>query len=294
MRPIHSVPSARASRALARTVLCCALVLATTAQARSLDMQPPLRDPPADIVAPASGTRSLFVATIVTMIAQGLGNSLSHVIGGSITRWFSGGPKRAESGAKPIHASAAKSDAGDPAVLHAGVAYEVHLIGTGGSDRAVDPARHAFHTGDRFQIYYRPTLPGRIKVFNVDPKGSESRIDGVEVAAGQLAALGPYQFVGAKGEEMLKLVLEPCSSTRLTAATRAIVKIGAASAAADPSVRIADCGDPRRPEMDAKPRTISKIAIDGATAFALDPLSREELKSGRVGTREVRIALHHR
>ena len=181
-----------------------------------------------------------------------------------------------------------------PAGLHAGVAYEVHLIGRDGATEAVDPARHVFRTGDRFQVYYRPTLPGRINVSNVDPQGSESRIDNVEVAAGQLAALGPYQFVDAKGNETLKLVLEPCSSPVLTASTRTIVKADAAVSASAPAARIGDCGDLKVRGMRAKTRTIRKTTMDGSTMFALDPLSKDEIRSGAVGARELRIALQHR
>ena len=285
---------------------CCALALAGIANAQSLDSQVPTMTPDpyaqsiyGGAVAQRPSTRSLFVGTIATLLAQalgsGIGAAVSQGLGGSITKWFNGEPGASVMGASPQPvATPMKSDRETPTALHAGLAYEVHLIGRDGAARAVDPARHVFHTGDRFQVYYRPTLPGRVSVFNTNPRGSESRIDSVDIAAGQLAALGPYQFVDAKGQETLKLVLEPCSSPALTAATRGIVKVAALSGAADPAVRITDCGDPRTRGLRAKARTIRKTTMQGATAFVLDPLSSDEIRSGLVGAREVQIPLQHR
>ncbi len=188
--------------------------------------------------------------------------------------------------------------AGEPplaAELQAGVAYEVHLIGPGLTARPVDPARHVFRTGDRFQVHYRPTLPGRVRVFNLNPRGTESRIDSVKVAAGQLVSLGPYRFVGAQGDETLKLVLQPCSSPVLAAATRSIVKVAVKSEAPEPALRVGDCDTPTATGgLPAKVRSIGKATMDGATAFAFDPLSADEARSGRIAPRELRISLQHR
>jgi hypothetical protein len=264
-------------------------------------------------VVPLPRTRGVFVATLVALIAQGLGNgvgtALSQGLGGSITKWFAGdsgtetalpGPSGQMSGL-PSGSSSGLSlglpSAGGPEpapALQAGVAYEVHLIGSDGSARAVDPARYQFHTGDRFQLHYRPTLPGRVQVFNVNPLGAESRIDTVEVAAGQLASLGPYRFVEPRGDETMKLVLEPCSTPLLTAATRSIVKVAAPSVAEDAPLRIGTCGDVTARGLRAKPRSIRKTTMDGATAFALDPLSADEIGTGQIGARELQIALRHR
>ncbi len=266
------------------------------------------------------GTRGLFVATLAALIAQGLGNgvgtALSQGLGGSITKWFGAEPRAGSSGGSsglsaglpdpigsmgsmgpprtaPSFAAQASSDAPAPAAPQAGVAFEVHLIGRGAAVRPVDPARHVFHTGDRFQLHYRPTLPGRVQVFNVNPQGTESRIDSVEVAAGQLASLGPYRFVGMEGEETLKLVLQPCSSPVLTAATRSIVKVAAEPGAAEPALRVGDCGTAATRGLRAKVRSIGKATMDGATAFAFDPLSADEARSGLIAARELRISLQH-
>jgi len=284
---------------------CCALALAGIANAQLLDSQVPTMTPDpyaqsmyGGAIAQRPSTRSIFVGTIATLLAQalgsGIGAALSQGLGGSITKWFSGEPSAGAMGPGQSMATQVKSERETPTGLHAGVAYEVHLIGRDGTARAVDPARHVFRTGDRFQVYYRPTLPGRVNVYNVNPQGSESRVDSAEMAAGQLAALGPYQFVDAKGQETLKLVLEPCSSPMLTAATRGIVKVGAAPAVANPAVQISDCGDARMRGVRAKTRTIRKTTMEGSTAFALDRLSNDEIKSGLVGSRELQISLQHR
>ena len=154
---------------------CCALALAGIANAQSLDSQVPTMTPDpyaqsiyGGAVAQRPSTRSLFVGTIATLLAQalgsGIGAAVSQGLGGSITKWFNGEPGASVMGASPQPvATPMKSDRETPTALHAGLAYEVHLIGRDGAARAVDPARHVFHTGDRFQVYYRPTLPGRVE-----------------------------------------------------------------------------------------------------------------------------------
>ncbi len=303
----NTSPRARTATKAARTALFLfALVLAASVQAQSLDPQNPAgpldpyaQNPYAGTVVQRPGTRSLFVGTLTALIAQGLGsgigNALSQGFGGSIARWFSDEPNADQSIAgRPGPSS---RDQEGRSALHAGAAYEVQHIGRDGSATAVDPARHVFATGDRFQVLYRTTLPGRVQVFNVDPHGGESRIDSIELAAGQLAALGPYQFVDTKGKETLKLVLQPCSTPTLAAATRRILKTAAATAtptAAAHALRIGDCGDERTRGMRAKARSIRKTTMEGTTAFALDALSDDEIGSGLVAAREIKIGLLHR
>ena len=326
-----------------RAALCMAMATAPAPYAHAFDMNtPPSQEgyaPPMDsgaVAAPRTGTRGLFVATIAALVAQGLGNglgtALSQGLGGSITRWFgskAAASDEAEGAASPMSAGAvgamgsprlrAPSEAHaqapaaqarmqgepEPSPLQAGLAYEVHLLGGGqAAGRAVDPARHAFRTGERFQVHYRPSLPGRVKVFNIDPAGREQYIDSVEVAAGQLASLGPYRFVGSTGAETLRLVLEPCSTAALTVATRAIVNAGAKAspAAARPSLQptamsmaqLHDCRELRTNGLPTRTRSIRKTTLDGMTAFALDPLSNEERRTGRVEARELQISLQHR
>lgn len=274
----------------------------TGASVSSLSTSPTVEAPP------QPSTRSIFVGTIAALIAQGLGNgignSLSAGIGGSITNWFTSKPTEPVTPAVRPALRTTKSNRSNgrtvegqsDQLLHAGIAYEIHLIDQKGQSRAVDPARHAFYTGDRFKVFYRPTLPGRINVINLDPAGVQSRIDTVEVAAGQLASLGPYQFVNSKGKETLILVLEPCNSLMLASVTRSIAKVSqpVAQAATVPNMNIADCGAAAAYNMGSRTRSIRKMTQDGSTAFALDPLSKYEMQSGNVAARKVQIQLLHR
>jgi len=190
-----------------------------------------------------------------------------------------------------------------PAGVMAGVAYEVHLVQPGGDTVPVDPALRDFATGERFVVYLRPTLPGRLAVFNINPQGRQSQIDAQELAAGQMKTLGPYEFAAAKGEDRLRLVVTPCSTPQLLLATRDIVNVGnaapgpggAASPATAPSFDLVPCAVAgTRSSGTLATRDIRKVAVEGATGFALDPLLPQELSSGRAAPREVTIVFRHR
>lgn len=186
----------------------------------------------------------------------------------------------------------------DAGALFAGLAYEVHAVLPGGSTAPVNPATHDFLTGDRFLVFYRPTLPGRMEVFNINPAGLQTQIDGVELAGGQLAQLGPYEFAAMKGEDRLRLVLRPCSTPELTLATRDIINVSASAAPAVASpagaFALGTCGPVTRSAGTAVTRDIRKVALEGTTAFALDPVSAQERTSGQLDSREVTIVFRHR
>lgn len=175
--------------------------------------------------------------------------------------------------------------------LYAGMAYEVHALGRDGRAVPVDPSTYAFRTGDRFVVYYRPSLPGRVDVVNINPRGIESPIDVANVAGGQLVTLGPYEFASTTGDESLRLVLTPCNSPALLAATRDIVKVagGAMGASAMP---LAACSAATR-GIKAKTRDIRRAEIDGGTSYALDAVSQQELITGQYASRQVTITFHH-
>jgi hypothetical protein len=177
--------------------------------------------------------------------------------------------------------------------VYAGVAYEVHAVGPNGSSMPINPATYVFRTGDRFVVYYRPSLPGRMDVYNVNPSGQQTRIESVDMAAGQLATLGPYEFSAATGDESLRIVLAPCSTPQLLVATRDIVNVSG-SAAPTAGVSLGNCGAPTPRGVKVNTRDIKKVALDGNTSFALDPVSHQELASGQVTAREVSIVFHHR
>lgn len=178
--------------------------------------------------------------------------------------------------------------------LYAGVAYEVHAMAPGGSAVPVNPATHAFRSGDQFLVYYRPSMPGRMEVYNINPLGQQTRIDSVSMAAGQMAKLGPYQFAAATGQESLRLVLMPCSSAALMAATRDIVNVSGSMPAVGTAsgFSLASCTGTRAVE-GVKTRDIAKVAMDGVTGFALDPVSAQEYSSGQLDARELTIVFHH-
>ena len=178
--------------------------------------------------------------------------------------------------------------------LQAGIAYEVHRLDPRGNAIAVDPVRHTFRTNDRFQVFYRPTLPGRIDVVNVNPDGVTTRIETVAVAAGALATLGPYRFVGTRGEESLRLVMRPCTTPALQVATRNIVRASTSiSATSGTPVRLTGCDEVGTRSIGARPRSIVKASVDGTTAFALDRVTAAEISAGSIAPREVTIRLRH-
>ena len=180
------------------------------------------------------------------------------------------------------------------ATLYAGIAYEVHAMAADGSTTVVNPANYIFHTGDRFKVQYRPSMPGHMDVYNINADGKRTRIDSVTMAAGELATLGPYEFRNKTGDESLRLILSPCSSPQLLVATRDIVNVGpSASTASSPAVQLGECKAIASSDTAVNVRDIAKIAVDDGTAFALDPVSKKELSAGQVTPRQINIVFHH-
>jgi len=193
----------------------------------------------------------------------------------------------------PVFAQAFPAPAapGALAEIFAGLAFEVHAVMPGGASVPVNPATHEFRTGDRFVLHYRPTLPGQMTVFNINPAGIQTQIDRVDLAAGQLAQLGPYEFSAMTGDDRLRLVLSPCSTPELLAATRDIVNVANAAPGA---LSLAACSPVTRSIRDVPTRDIRKVGVEGTTAFALDPVSASEFGSGQLAPREVTIVFRHR
>jgi hypothetical protein len=136
-----------------------------------------------------------------------------------------------------------------------------------------------------------------MEVFNINPAGQQTRIDAADMAAGQLASLGPYEFTAMTGDESLRIVLSPCSTQQLLVATRDIVNVAAAptgSAATGYASPLGTCGGLNTRGLEVRTRDIKKVAVDGGTAFALDPVSATELSGGQIAAREITIVFHHR
>lgn len=197
--------------------------------------------------------------------------------------------------ADPVILAAPMPTGGTDDALFAGLAYEVHAFQPGGAAVPVNPATHVFRTGERFIVLFRPTLPGRMDVYNVNPAGRRTQIDSVELAGGQLARLGPYEFTAMTGDEQLRLVLMPCSTPELTLATRDIVKVTDVATAPSTGFNLASCGGLTTRSIDGPAtRDIRKVAVEGTTGFALDPIAADERESGRLAPREVTINFRHR
>jgi hypothetical protein len=176
--------------------------------------------------------------------------------------------------------------------LFAGIAYEIHALRPDGSAVPVNPAAYEFHSGDQFVVMYRPTLPGRMRVVNVNPAGRETEIDSVEVAAGQLLRLGPYRFENLQGDESLRFIITPCSNPALLTATRDIVKVDAGMGTA---LNLGNCANAlTRSIRGPRTRDIRKVAVEGNTGFAFDPVSQQELASGELAPRELTVLFRHR
>jgi hypothetical protein len=192
----------------------------------------------------------------------------------------------------PAYADAAQAAPAD--TLYAGIAYEIHALRPDGSSIPVNPATHEFYTGDQFVVLYRPTLPGRMRVVNVNPAGRETEIDTVDVAAAQLMRLGPYRFEAMRGDESLRFTITPCSSQALYVATRDIVKVDAGAASAG-GLNLGNCNNvATRSIRGPATRDIRKVAVEGDTGFAFDPVSQQELASGQIAPREFTVMFRHR
>jgi hypothetical protein len=193
----------------------------------------------------------------------------------------------------PYGAPAAPTDSS----IVAGIAYEVHAVSADGHDTPINTATYEFRTGDKFMVYYRPSLPGHMEIYNVNPAGQQTLIDSSNMAAGQMISLGPYQFTNLTGDETLRLVLSPCSNPQLLAATRDIVRMDAppqATPVAGGGLQLASCGAPTARGLNVHTRDIQRVAVDGTTSFALDPVSQRELATGQLTAREATIVFHHR
>jgi hypothetical protein len=180
------------------------------------------------------------------------------------------------------------SGSGSP-TLYAGFAYEVHALSSGQADVPVDAATYQFHTGDQFKVYFRPSMPGHLEVYNVNPLGQQTLIDSAKVAAGQLTVLGPYAFAANKGDESLRLVLSPCSEPQLLASTRDIVNVSPSPGTS--GIKLPECTATR--SVSVTTRDIQKVAVDGSTSFALDGVAASELSTGQIAARSVSIYFHH-
>lgn len=176
-----------------------------------------------------------------------------------------------------------------PPTLVAGIAYEVHAQLPGQPDQLVDENTYQFRTGDRFTVYLRPSTPGRLEVYNINPLGQQNLIDSTTLAAGQLSVLGPYAFTANSGDEQLNLIISPCANPQLLATSRDIVNL--AGAPTGTAVSLPGCSATRG--LDVHTRDIQKVAVEAGTTFAVDNIAPSELAAGQITPRSVILHFHH-
>ena len=265
-------------------------------------------------VAPAGPSMKEIFAGTIAAVVQASGGALltgvAQVVTGRLVDWFSQklGPSGApadqfavpSNGAMaamapdPGQVMSADSGQATPGGIAAGLAFEVHRLDPNGATMLVDPAVHEFRSGERFVVFFRPSMPGRMDIYNINPVGQQTLIDTQELAAGQLTRLGPYEFTATTGDEQLRLVMQPCSTPQLVAATRDIVRVPD-TVPAQAGMELQACNVSATRSVRAVPtRDIRKVIVEDGTQFALDPLSAEELASGQVAPREVTIRFRHR
>lgn len=246
---------------------------------------------------------SLFASHFIPGIAEGLSGWFRERLFGS-----SGGSSGESGGSSDDGGSSDAGDGAPPATegrppaarpstravaasagptMHAGIAYEVLMLGSDGSKTSIDPAGHVFTSGERFEVAYRPNFPGIVEVFNVDPTGKVALIDKLRLQAAELGTLGPYEFVGEKGEDLLRIVLHPCKPA---AATRGIARV---EMRPEIDKAMLSCDQAEKAPARVATRSIAKVAREDGTAFALDPVSRSEIDSGRLAPREVVLRFRH-
>ena len=190
--------------------------------------------------------------------------------------------------------NAAAPSAASPNLV-AGVAYEVHAqaagqpVVAGQPDAVVDESSYVFHTGDRFTVYLRPSTPGRLEVYNINPLGQRSLIDSTTLAAGQLSVLGPYAFTATTGDEQLQLIISPCANPQLLATSRDIVNLSGSPTTT--AVSLPGCSATRG--LDVHTRDIQKVGVDGGTSFAIDSIAPAELAAGQITPRSLVLRFHH-
>jgi hypothetical protein len=257
--------------------------------------------------------KEVFAGTLAAVV-QASGGALlggvAQLLTGQLVDWFS---KKAAPDAVPADQFAAAQDAdgttaepapdpaqathvpssGLPAGIVAGLAFEVHRLEPDGATLPVDPAVHEFRTGERFVVYFRPSLPGRMDVYNINPAGQQMLIDTQDLAGGQLTRLGPYEFTATTGDEQLRLVMQPCSTPQLVSATRDIVRVPD-TMPVQGGMGLQACSQFATRSLRSVPtRDIRKVAVEDGTQFALDALSEEEVASGQVAPREVTLRFRH-
>lgn len=267
----------RSAALVIATLLCGTGISAASAQ----DTSPPPPVEQAPRVAQQQQPRSLFLAALAPV----LGAAVQHVSGSLFDAMFPPASPSFRVPATYAGAPPASLAAGD-GQIYAGLAYEAYRVGPNGLTERVDPSNYVFRTGDMFFIRYMPNLPGRMEAWNVNSYGRQTLLGAWEVAAGQLLTLpaqGAFQFAGPTGNEILRLVLTPCSN----GFSRDII--------VNPNAQRVDYGSVL-PACGGGPVSVARdivINVDGQTGYGVSNLDQTELSSGKVDARAITIAFRH-
>jgi len=96
-----------------------------------------------------------------------------------------------------------------------GIVYRLYRLNPEGSEVIVGP-NEVFNAGERIIVKFLTNLPGMLKVTNVDAAGQMQHLGQGYVEAGWVARIGPFEFYGSPGVDILTLHLQPCNRTGKT------------------------------------------------------------------------------
>ena len=90
-----------------------------------------------------------------------------------------------------------------------GIAYRLYRLNPDRSEVTVDPDT-VFRAGDRIVVRFMTNLPGTLNVSNLDAAGQVQDLGHGYVEGGRMARIGPFEFYGTPGRDILTLNLQPC------------------------------------------------------------------------------------
>jgi hypothetical protein len=93
-----------------------------------------------------------------------------------------------------------------------GIVYRVYRVNSSGFEEKVNPDT-VFMTGDRIIVKFMTNLPGILEVNNIDADKQLQHLGRGYMQSGRMAKIGPFEFYGTRGLDVLTLVLRPCTAS---------------------------------------------------------------------------------
>lgn len=209
--------------------------------------------------------REAFLSTLVASVAM---YSVKSMIG-FLFKADSSQAGAALAGAMPCPPMAMGAAGPGPQRLSAGIAFEVYRAGPGGDQRAGNDSP-VFHTGERAVVKFVTNLPGIVDAYNTNGSGETSKVGEWKVGGGGGVRLGPWQFTGAPGDEVLLLQFYPCNpQSGQMAANETMNLVG--SSRPDAVARLASCGGYTARAM-APLNESMVLTTDGDTSYGVTDL----------------------